>query len=225
MTESEWYMAESLVYERAESTLSAIMTDLAKQRNDNTVNAKRNGTTPDRSYQIVIDALADIKKRFAVESDALWIHAETLADVSETAAANACNAVIQKAAEDYEAALCGNGSDCERDIILIEKFMQEGSSAYTTINCVDVLERIRAAQPLFREKAKKHIVDIKADTVKNRHVSGGNRRSRYKCPLCGGGMYAYGHAKYGMQQVRCTGCYLYATIQMNKPNGNGKPTR
>ena len=159
----EQYIAESLVYERAQSTVSAIMNGLAKQRNENEREARRNGTEPDKSFQVVIDVLSDAKKRFEKESNRLWKLAENNAEISDTSIENLCNAVIQRAALDYETSICGGGSEGERS--KIERFAEDGADSYTAIDFESVLSRIRNAQPKFKKIAKEHVMEIVKEKI------------------------------------------------------------
>lgn len=205
------YMDEALVYERAMSTASTIMSKLAQQRNENEKESKRNGEEPDKSYQLLIDALAEAKKRFRKESNRLWKLAEKDAEVPEYSVENLCNAIMRKAAEDYEAALCGGGSDGER--LRIEKFAEIGAEDYTSVDFVAVLGRIRDTQPMFARMAKEHAKEIVEETKRNKKRNADNRKNTYRCPLCGGGLYAYGKCDHGVQQIRCTGCNLFESVK------------
>lgn len=132
------------------------------------------------------------------------------ADIHDTGVENLCNAVIQTAAQDYETSLCGGGHDGERT--RIEKFAEDGADSYTTIDFEGVLARIRAARPQFAKTAREHASEIIAETNANRENDGDNRKNTYKCPLCGGGLYAYGKSSGGIQQIRCTGCNLFEAV-------------
>ena len=217
MTETmttERYVSESLVYERAQSTVSAMMNGLAKQRNENEREARRSGTEPDKSFQLVIDVLSDAKKRFRKESKRLWKLAEKSSDIHEIGVENLCNAIIQRAALDYEAALSGHGNVEEKR--RIEAFAEDGADDYTSIDFQNVLDRIRVAQPVFSKTAKEHIEEIMSETKNNKQHDGDNRKNTYRCPLCGGGLYAYGKPDGGIQQIRCTGCNLFELVRLKK---------
>lgn len=215
MTETktvDQYIIESMMYERAQSTASAIMNDLAAKRNENERYCKQSGDVPDGSFQLVIDALSKAKKGYAKESNRLWKLAEKNAEIYEPGVENLCNAIIQKAAEDYESALCGGGSESEK--LRIEKFAEHGADSYTGLDFRDILSRIRDAKPKFSKVVQEHAQEIINETNANRKNDGDNRNNKYRCPLCGSGLFAYGKKVAGMQQIRCTGCAFWEGVNV-----------
>ena len=91
------------------------------------------------------------------------------------------NAVLEKAAYDYEVALCEGFPDSEAEMRLIEKFAVQGAEMYTTLDFSEVLWRIRTVyKDEWLPTAKKIVPELRDE--KTRHF-------RHKCPLCGGGLY------------------------------------
>jgi hypothetical protein len=208
----EELMAESMVLERATTMLTAMMQDMARRRNQNEIDAAAGENAPDKAYDVVIDLLRDGRRKLRIKSNELWKEAERKSELHEPAVEALANAVIQKAAEDYECALCGKGFAAEK--IRIEKFAEEGAEAYTKLDLDSVLARIRAAHPEFVKTARKNVEDIVADTKRIRDAHDDVRsKAKHRCPLCGGGLFAYGKNKNkNIVVIRCTGCEFVEAI-------------
>lgn len=211
--ERDYYIHESLLYERAYSRISRIITDLMHQRVEENKQAKQNGEEQDGSFGILLDVLGKQKRTFRKRADALWECAEKYSDKFDAGYERLANAVMKHAAEDYEAALCGDG--CESEKQLIEKFAKNGAETYTTLDFEEILKKIRNAHPKFTAYVKQHTDDIVKETVIIRANKGDLRDSKYRCPFCGGGLYAIKDRRFA-PQIRCTGCGFFEEIKVKR---------
>lgn len=205
MTEKEkntnWLVQESLIYERAYSRICRIIDDLQEEKNADIKTAKENGEETDGSFKVLLEMLTDLRKKLRDQSDELWIKAERSTDRYDSGYENLFNAIVVRAAQDYEEALCGMTN--ERSIDMIEKFLPKRFT-----------NPIRKAQPEFAKVVKEHGKEILDETKQKRrelkrHNRGDMRDNSIKCPLCGCGLYAWGSNQNGLQKIKCTGCSLF----------------
>lgn len=198
MTEKKtsWLMQESLIYERAYSRICRIIDELTEDKNRDAQMAKETGEAPDASYKVLFEILTDARKRIRDKSDELWLKTERSTDHYDSGYENLFNAIVIRAAQDYEEALCGMTND--RSIDMIEKFLPKRFT-----------DPIRRAKPKFSKVVKEHGKEITDETMEKRKNGGDMRENTVKCPLCGCGLYAWGSNQHGLQRIKCTGCSLF----------------
>lgn len=196
---------ESLLYERCVSRLSRISNRLAHERNSENKKALENGEAADLSFKVVIDALAELTKEYRKRSDKAWNEARKLTPRFEEGYELLANAVLENAAMNYEAALCGTVG-AKNQKTMIEIFSRYGAELYTDLDFEKVLQIIRKEHPKFVKKAHEHAAQIIRETEERRKANKDLTKNSVKCPLCGYGMYSALHSGNGAYLIRCTGC-------------------
>lgn len=212
---------ESLVYERAFSRISRIAYSFVHELNKAKTEAETTGVPMDESYQVVMDDLNALKKKYRARSDELWNTVDREADRDDNGFERLSNAILQNVAEDYETALCGSRS--VNEIKRIEDFAKNGAEQFTELDFSKVLQRIRRMQPKFVDYAEKHGPEIHSWTRESRKndYPSNDRKNPHRCPLCGGGMYTYGKVDRGTAVVKCTGCCLFARVKVVNDDDKG----
>ena len=202
---------ESMTLERAVSLCSALANEAAKRRNEAN-KGKRRPEDKDESFDLVINVINEARERFRSDSNQLWKQAEERCRLDDDGVENLLNAVIQRAALDYELALSNRGfPDSIREI---EEFFRGDADVFTKADVSQVPKRIRMAHRQFVEIAHDHVKDIIKETSDNRKRNRDMLDNTYRCPLCGGGMYEWGKAYNGRHQIRCTGCNLAESVKV-----------
>ncbi|MBO5967313.1 MAG: hypothetical protein J6S14_02310 [Clostridia bacterium] len=196
---------ESLLYERCVSRLSRISNRLAHERNSENKKALENGEAADLSFKVVIDALTELTKEYRKRSDKAWNEARKLTPRFEEGYELLANAVLENAAMNYEAALCGTVG-AKNQKTMIEIFSRYGAELYTDLDFEKVLQIIRKEHPKFVKKAHEHAAQIIRETEERRKANKDLTENSVKCPLCGYGMYSALHSGNGAYLIRCTGC-------------------
>lgn len=200
-------LKRSLIYERAKSRVEEMAQKVARERKAHLMEIAVTGEEFDQSYDLAYQELQGISNQFGAKADELWKQMEQTTEKFGPGLERLANAVLAKAAYDYEAALCGGFPDSEAEIHLIEKFAVQGAEMYTTLDFSEVLFRIRT---VYKEEwlptVKKIVPELREE--KTRHF-------RHKCPLCGGGLY-YVHAKGQSDLIRCTSCGLFYTVKKER---------
>jgi len=194
--DTDWFVKQSLIYERACSRISNIINTILGEKNRDAEMSKETGEAVDESYQVLADALIKVRNEFRARSDELWKQAEDSTDRYDSGYENLFNAVVIKAAQDYEEALCG--LENERSKQILEMFLPKR-----------FVDPIRRAKPKFSKIVKERGEDILKETREVRKRDGDLRENSIKCPLCGCGLYAWGSNQGGLQKIKCTGCSLF----------------
>ena len=208
-------MNDSLVYERAYIRAHKILTKLLEKKNKEDEAARQAGETPDESLKILTHDIARLKQEYREESDKLWKRVDELADPYEAGYERLAQAIIENAAHDYEAALCGGGNASEQ--LRIELFSKYGAEAFTTLDFPGILARIKSAYPKFVKKAKDNVEQIIAETEQARKEKTDTKDISIKCPLCGYGMYCFGKPKK-TATIKCTNCAFQAEVPSKHEN-------
>lgn len=200
-------LKQSLIYERAKSRIEEATQKVARDRRAHMETIAVTGEDFDASYDVAISELNGLKNQLGAKADALWKQMEQTTEKFGPGLERLANAVLAKAAYDYEAALCGGFPDSEAEMRLIEKFAVQGAEMYTTLDFSEVLWRIRT---VYKEEwlptVKKIVPELREEKT---------RRFRNKCQLCGGGLY-YVHAKGQSDLIRCTSCGLFYTVKKER---------
>lgn len=200
-------LKRSLIYERAKSMVEEAAQKVARDRKAHLKKIAETREDYDPAYDLAYQELHALCNRFGAKADELWTQMEQTTEKFGPGLQRLANAVLEKAAYDYEAALCGGFPDSEAEMRLIEKFAVQGAEMYTTLDFSEVLWRIRT---VYKEEwlptVKKIVPELREE--KTRHF-------RHKCPLCGGGLY-YVHAKGQSDLIRCTSCGLFYTVKKER---------
>ena len=206
-------LKQSLIYERAKTRIETAMQNVTMDRKRHIEEIAVSGDPFDRSFDVALDELRASKNRLGAKADELWKRMEECTEKFGPGLQRLANAVLAAAAQDYEAALCGGFADSESEIYLIEKFADHGSEAYTTLNFMNVLEKIRRVYSDEWLPAVKQLAPILQSENGDKYG--------HKCPLCGGGLY-YVRCKGQSDLIRCTSCSLFYRV---KKKGGAKRER
>lgn len=207
----EELLRQSLTYERAKARIEEVARLVAQKRREHLLSTALTEEEYDRSFDVVLDGLRGLQHEFGAKSDKLWKQMEEVTPKFGPGLERLANAVLEAAAYDYETALCDGFHDSKAEIHMIEKFAVCGAEAYTTLNFLDVLDRIRRVYAAeWLPTVKKLATDLRNGTVKD---------YRTKCPLCGGGLYFSKNRVSKGGAVRCTTCGLFYQVGGGKKGG------
>lgn len=211
----EELMAQSMAYERAQARVGDAMNKLSRERNKAYDECRETGETLDPSYDLALQAMKTAREELRRTGNRLWKQAEQTADIYPPAVENLANAVVERAVYDYEMALSGAGNALHRADV--ERFARDGAEAYTGIDLKQVLRKCREAYPIFAAMVREHGDEIIQETRRNREKHINLELNTYKCPMCGGALYAYGTApRDGLQRINCTGCSFTGTYAVDE---------
>lgn len=204
-------LKKSLVYERAKVRIEEAAQRVAHARKAHLEEIAATGEAFDESYDVAFQELTALKHRLGAKADEYWARMEACTEKFGPGLERLANAVLANAAYDYEAALCGGFPDSNAEMHLIEKFAEYGAEVYTTLNFMDVLDRIKRVY--FDEwlpKVREVTAELRAEP---------ERKYRHKCPLCGGGLYFSKNRVSKGGAVRCTTCGLFYQVGGGKKGG------
>ena len=212
MTELE----TSMLYEAAYSEIGALIETIRHKQIKNADAARKAGEEPNQHYKIVLKSLKNAQEAIRKKSDDAFIrHKNALKDINDDGVENLANAVIIRAAEDYELALCRNDYEA---LGAIEDFAKTNAKLYTTVDVMYMLNRINSAYKRFKKKANTEIESLIVDTAylkKTRDHDGiGSKRNTHRCPLCQGGMYVRSKPRKNQYLVGCTSCLLTEVVTL-----------
>ncbi|MBR3239494.1 MAG: hypothetical protein IKF99_13755 [Oscillospiraceae bacterium] len=200
-------LKRSLIYERAKSMVEEAAQKVARDRKAHLKKIAETREDYDPAYDLAFQELRAVQDHLGAKADELWKQMEQATEKFGPGLQRLANAVLAKAAYDYEVALCGGFPDSDSEIMMIEKFANHGAEMYTTLDFSEVLWRVRT---VYKEEwlptVKKIVPELREE--KTRHF-------RHKCPLCGGGLY-YVHAKGQSDLIRCTSCGLFHTVKKER---------
>ena len=202
MSNVDTLIQQSLVYERCYSRICQILNTTVSEKKADEEEKKSLGEPKDESFDILIGDLNALKDAYRDKADKIFAEAEKASDKFQFGYDNLFNAIALRAAQDYEEALCGEGSESEKR--MIEMFLPE-----------KITGKIREAQPEFVKLAQKNVNTIVMETKRERkrkHTREGFELS-IRCPLCGGGMYAYNLQNNGLYKIKCTGCSMFCSAK------------
>lgn len=200
-------LRQSLVYERAKVRIEEAAQKVARDRKAHMDEIAVSGEPFDESFDLALSELRGLQNRLGAKADELWKQMEEVMPKFGPGLERLANAVLAKAAYDYETALCGGFTDNAAEIHLIEKFAEGRASIFTTTDFPGILKKIRRVYS-----------DDWIPLVKSVHKElrdEGKPKYKIKCPLCGGGLY-YVHCKGQSDTVRCTTCGLFYLVKEKK---------
>lgn len=204
----EELLNQSLAYERAKTHIEEAAQMVMRKRREHLESIAVSGEAYDPAFDVALNGLRGLQHEFGANADKLWAQMEEVTPKFGPGLERLANAVLAAAANDYEAALCDGGTkETLSEIYMIEKFAECGAEAYTTLNFMDVLDRIKLVYrkewlPLA-EKVWRELRDERKPMY------------RHKCPLCGGGLY-YVHSRGQSDLLRCTSCSLFYRVKEKK---------
>ena len=203
---------ESLVYERAYSRVCRILNDLMEDKNRDINMARETGEKADESYKLLVDKITEVRDALRDKSDELFKTADAAAYKYERGYENLFNAIVLRAAQDYESKLCGYGDLSSKHVIEMmppEHMLSE-----------KIMRRIQDGHKKFEKVIRERGKDILAETEQARREKRDIDLNTIKCPLCGGALYAYGKMRGGSQQIKCTGCSLFGWSRICDENAS-----
>lgn len=210
--ETKTLMAESLVFERAYSRVCRILNDVLEDKVRDAAMSKETGEPVDASYKLLADALGDVRDRFRNESDRLWRLADESTVKYERGYEDLFNAIVLRAAQDYEAKLCGCEDEANRKLLQM--------NPPECMLSQKLMRRIREGHKKFERVIKERGKDIVEETLAARKEKRDLADNSVRCPLCGGGLYAFGKERGGVQQIKCTGCSLFGWTRLVDENAS-----
>lgn len=203
---AQWFVEESLRYERAVSMLNVIARDLRQKRSEDKASANKAGVKPDGSFDLVIERIESERQTIQETADLLWKEAEKRCTVPDYSIEDLLNAVLTKATSDYEALLSGMMPESRAGEI--EYFFKHDADGLTSAEVSTFIPRIKRGHEKFVELVRLKKYDIIEETNRKRKSGGNMQFNSVKCPLCGSGLYEYGTGVGGRHLIRCTGCNL-----------------
>lgn len=207
-------ISDSMQLERTASVLAAQANQLAAKRNDVNRTLSRRGLPPDRSYDDAICLIKEQIDRLRSEANETWKEVEAACDLDDDGVLNLLNSVVQRAAMDLELSLSGRGfADTVKEV---RQFFLNDADVYTRADVRGVPDRIYEGHKRFQKYVRDNIDGILEDTERNRRARKDMTDNKYRCPLCGGGLFVYGRSDRNRYMVRCTGCSLSETVMTCK---------
>lgn len=206
-------LRKSLIYERAKVMIEEAAQKIARERREHLEKIAITGERFDEAFDLAFNELRGLQNRLGARADELWKQMEKTTERFGPGLERLANAVLAKAAYDYEVALCGGFPDSEAEMLLIEKFAKSGAEVYTTLDFSEVLKKIaKIHQETWKPLAEKIAPELREED-----------RPKYKtkCPLCGGGLY-YVHSKGQNDLVRCTTCGLFHRVKKKPVRKEGE---
>ena len=203
-------VSESLVWERAYNGMMKILDEAIMKLNTNLRESKKNGEEADRALAVIVEYLKADANAFRTKSDMFWEKADKVSEKHDEGYRRLADAIIERAASDYEVALCGAGNEKERK--LIELFAIDGAEKYTRLDLEAVLQRIKRVHPKFVKLCWEKGKQIRDETRDARKKKRDINENTVRCPLCGRALYAWGPTARGLQTIRCCGCSFQETV-------------
>lgn len=203
---------ESLVYERAYSRVCRILNEVMEDKNRDINMARETGEKPDESYKILTDKLIELRDWLRDKSDGLFKTADAGAYKYERGYENLFNAIVLRAAQDYEAKLCGYED-------VVNRKMMDMNPPECMLS-EKLMKRIRAGHKKFEMVIQERGREIVQETIEARKEKRDLELNSVKCPLCGRALYAYGKERGGVQQIKCTGCSLFGWARVGNENAS-----
>lgn len=222
-TESSEALAYATTLERVCNRLRGLITQVGMEQKKHKKEAFKTGERVDDSYEILLAYLTVALGHCGAMCDGAWEKVEGEISPSSEGLERLGNAVILQAVYDYEAAL-SRGSKFDHDTMKdIERFADsKDAEFFSGVNFAETLSRIKHIYPQFQKMVREYGAYIIADTMWiRRHTSNGAmvfKNAKYKCPLCGGGLYAYEKKVGGVQRIRCSGCNLEGWYRVKEDN-------
>lgn len=204
-------MEYSMIMERAYGEITNLIYQYKARAKQFISAAKENGEKEPYHFRLVLDALDTVAKDFRKRSDDAFREHTLTTDMDEDGMMNLKNAVIERAALDYEAALC-NGDDGVMNEL--HNFAECKAHMYTDTDTEDIFQRIRERHKLFKDKAHDEIDGIVEMTkqFRKKRDAFSEKNNPHRCPLCGGGMYIRSKLKSNSYLVGCTWCNLSEVV-------------
>ena len=171
-------------------------------------------------YTPQLDRIKEEKKIYRKLSDAYYEkHKQLPIEFDEDAVIRLANAIVERAALDYEAALCKGNS---KVITEVETFAKDNAGFYTRTDVERILARIRKAHKEFKQYAYDNIASIIETTdrinrkKKHNYVEFNDKCNHNRCPLCGMGLYIKKRYNGGGYLVACGGCSLTEAVTLKQ---------
>ena len=206
------YFEISMYYEREYGIVSGQLTELQSKRSRYEEEARAQGKTPNQYYTEEIKKLKAQKNAFRkLSDDAFKEHKRTHDVINTEGAIELANAILTKAAQDYEEAICEKNEKSKQEI---EDFAEEHGYLYTELDVPGILSRIRTDQKRFAKKAHNDIFSIieTTNTLRRKRLNMNDESNPHNCPLCGGKMFIKTRTKTDTYMVGCTGCMLTEVV-------------
>lgn len=189
----------SMNWERVVSKADAEIRKLSAAAKQERIAAKKEKREPDLSLSLYADELRGVKHRAEKQAAKYWKQARELAVPHEGNLEELLNAVVLKAVADYETALFDRDTTA---ISTLEWFLTDA-----------ITSRIKRRYADFRRIARSHADEIADYTKRIRKASGDMAlHAKYRCPICGGGLYVYAKQHSGYRLICCTGCQCMEAV-------------
>lgn len=194
-------LSRATAYERAIGRINGLIIQMNREHKE---------ALDDDSFEIVLSYLNLALPHCTAECDRAWKEVYENAEYTDSNLEKLNNAVMLQAAQDYETALCVDSPAQRETAKDIERFAKSGAShQFSGVDFVTVLSRIKGVVPEFQKFVREKGSDIVAETEwikRKRRMT--FQDSKYRCPLCGGGLYSSGRPAGNTYRIRCTGCSL-----------------
>ena len=201
----------SMILERAYGEMTNLIFEYKARAKQFIKAARENGEKEPYHFRLVLDALDVVAKDFRKRSDDAFREHTRTTDMDEDGMMNLKNAVIERAALDYEAALCQKDEGAMNEL---HNFAERKAQMYTNADTEEILNRIRERYKLFKDKAHEEISGIiqMTEQFRKKRDAFSEKNNPHRCPLCGGGMYIRSKLKSNSYLVGCTGCNLTEVV-------------
>lgn len=201
---AEILSAQSLVFERAYSGMESAIYKISKMLKES--------EKPSPKLQAALEELKAARKQTRQISDKLWQAAKDCHTPNPANYYALAAAVVMRDVADYENELCKAHPD-PATLSTMEKFAEEDSLRFSGLNLKAVYKQLKKRIPVFQKIANENFKEIAAETERLREEPAPDMtKSRFKCPVCGDGLYIYGDYSTGIYEIRCSHCYCWALV-------------
>lgn len=193
------FVNASMNWERVASKADAEIRKLSAAAKQERIAAKKEKREPDLSLSLYADELRGVKHRAEKQAEKYWKQARELAVPHDGNLEELLNAVVLKAVNDYETALFNRDT---ATMTTLEWFLTD-----------TITSRIKRKYTEFKRIARSHADEIADYTKRIRKASGDMAlHAKYRCPICGGGLYVYAKQYAGHRLICCTGCQCMEAV-------------
>lgn len=180
--------------------------------------ARENGKEFVDVYTPLLERIKQEKAIYRKLSDTYFAkHKQNPIEFDEDGVINLANAIVERAAMDYEMALCKNN---RKSLSEIETFAKDNAGFYTRTDVERILARIRKAHEEFKQYAHENIAAIVKTTDEFKkhpfHAEFNDARNHNRCPLCGMGLFVKKRYNGGGYLVACGGCSLTEAVTLKQ---------
>jgi len=213
------YWDVSMFYEGEYGTVCNRIAYLNNERRKEINQAHKEGREPNPAYDEELAKLQKRKLKVRRLSDEAFLRHKELhrGEEEDDGWERLANAILHRASLDYEGAISKGDKKMKSDV---ERFARDSAHLYSRVDFEAVLWRIREKYEDFKKIAHREKYNIIETTERIRRESKkkfdyvNEELNPYRCPCCGGGLYAQTRLKSNTVLIKCSGCSLSEVVEV-----------